>query len=58
MKDAYNKRQNGMELKIQMILRGGKNTQNYTTKDRNEPDYDGVITHLSQTSWTMKSSEP
>ena len=42
-----------------MILRGGKNTQNYTTKDLNEPDnYDGVITHLSQTPWTMKSSGP
>ena len=31
----------------QKILRGGKNTQNYTKKDLHDPDnHDGVITHL------------
>ena len=29
------------------MLRGGKNTKNYTKKDLNDPDNnDGVITHL------------
>ena len=52
---------NGMGLTEAEILRtGGKNTQkNCTKKDLHDPDnHDGVITHLSQTSWTMKSSEP
>ena len=31
----------------QKILRGGKNTQNYTKKDLHDPDnHNGVITHL------------
>ena len=42
------KDRNGMDLTKQKILRrGGKNTQNYTKKDHNDPDnHDGVITQL------------
>ena len=33
--------------KHKILRRGGKNTQkNYTKKDLNDPDNDGVITHL------------
>ena len=37
-----------MDLREQNILReGGKNTENYTKKDLNDPyNHDGVITHL------------
>ena len=35
------------EKKQKILRRGGKNTQNYTKKDLNDPDnHDGVITHL------------
>ena len=41
------KDRNGMDLIEQKLLRGGKNTQNYTKKDLHDPDnHDGVITHL------------
>ena len=41
-----------------IIKRGGKNTQkNYTNNYFHDPDnHDGVITHLSQTSWKANSS--
>ena len=46
----------------QKILRGGKNTQNYTKKNLNDPDnHDGVITHLEpdilacQVKWALGS---
>ena len=33
--------------KQKVLRRGGKNTQNYTKKDLQDPDnHDGVITHL------------
>ena len=50
------KDRNGIDLKeTEMLRRGGKNTQkNYTKKKKKNlkgPDnYDGVITHLDQTS--------
>ena len=35
------------EQKQMILRRGGKNTQNYTKKDLNDPDnHDSVITHL------------
>ena len=44
------------------LRRGGKNTQNYTKKDLNEPDnHDGVISHLEpdilecEVKWTLRS---
>ena len=48
------------QQKQKKLRRGGKNTQkNYTKKDLHDPDnHDGVITHLSQTSWNVKSSGP
>ena len=40
------------------IKKRGKNTQN-CTKDLHDPDkHDGVLTHQSQTCWSVKSSGP
>ena len=49
-----------MDLAEAKILRrGGKNTQKNYTKNFNEPDsHDGVVTHLDQTSWNVKSNGP
>ena len=55
------KDRNGTDLTEQKILRrGSKNTQkNYRKKDLHYPDnHDGVITHLEQDSWNVKSSGP
>ena len=48
------------EQKQKILRRGGKNTQNYTKKDLNEPDnHDGVITYLetdileSEVKWAL-----
>ena len=36
-----------------------ENTEELYKKDLHDPDdYDGVITYLDQTSWTVKSSDP
>ena len=50
------------EQKQKILRRGGKNTQNYTKKDLNEPDnHDGVITYLetdileSEVKWALGS---
>ena len=50
------------EQKQKILRRGGKNTQNYTKKDLNEPDnHDGVITYLetdileSEVKWVLGS---
>ena len=47
-------------IEAEDIKISGKNThKNYTKKDLHDPDnHDGVITHLSQTSWNVKSSGP
>ena len=55
------KDRNGMDLTETEDIkkRFGKNTQNCTKKDLHDPDnHDGMITHQSQTSWNLKSSEP
>ena len=50
------------EQKQMILRRGGKNTQNYTQKDLNDPDnHDSVITHLEpdilecKAKWTFGS---
>ena len=41
------------------IKRGGKNIQNSTKKELNDPDnHDGVVIHRSQTSCIVKTSRP
>ena len=62
------KDRNGMDLtEAEDIRRGGKNPQKNCTKkilkkkkkDLHDPDnHSGVITHLEQTSWNVKSSAP
>ena len=45
-------------LKQKILRRGGKNTEK-NKKDLHKPDnHNGVITHLEQTSWNVKSSGP
>ena len=50
----------GTYQKQKILRRGSKNTQkNYTKKDLHEPDnHNGVITHLEQDIWNVKSSGP
>ena len=50
------------EQKQMILRRGGKNTQNYTQKDLNDPDnHDSVITHLEpgilecKVNWAMRN---
>ena len=50
------------EQKQMILRRGGKNTQNYTKKDLNDPDnHDSVLTHLEpgilecKVNWTMRN---
>ena len=54
------KDRNGKDLKKRKRLRrGGKNTQkNYTKSLTDLDNHNGVITHQSQTSWSVKSSGP
>ena len=53
------KDRNGMHLKKQKILRGGRIHRRTVQKDLHDPDnHDGVITDLDQTSWNVKSSGP
>jgi len=55
------KDRNGMDLtEAEILRRDGKNTQkNCTKKDLHDPDnHDGVMTHLSQTSWNVKTRGP
>ena len=51
------KDRNVMDLiKAEDIRKRCKNIQNYTKKDLHYPDnHDGVITHQSQTSWSLNS---
>ena len=55
------KDRNGMDLtEVEDIKkRKQKYTEELCKKDFHDPDnHDGVITHLSQTSWDVKSSGP
>ena len=54
------KDRNGKNLKKwKRLRRGGKNTQkNYTKSLTDLDNHNGVITHQSQTSWSVKSSGP
>ena len=55
------KDRNHRDLETEDILRrGGKSTQKNCTKKglHNSDNHDGVITHLDQTSWNVKSSGP
>ena len=54
------KHRNGRNLmKQKRLRRGGKNTQELYKKGPNDPDnHDGVATHESHTSWSVKSSGP
>ena len=63
-KDGHNKGQKGPKKgkdlkKRKRLRRGGKNTQkNYTKSLTDLDNHNGVITHQSQTSWSVKSSGP
>ena len=54
------KNRNGMDLtEAKDIKRWQEYTEELYKKDLHDPDnHDGVITHLSQTSWNVKSSGP
>ena len=54
------KDRNGMDLtEAEDIKRWQEYTEELYTKNLHDPDnHDGVITHLSQTSWNAKSSGP
>ena len=54
------KNRNGMNLtEAEDIKRWQENTEDLYKKDLHNPDnHDGVITHLSHTSWNVKSSGP
>ena len=54
------KDRNGMDLtEIEDIKKWQEYTEELYKKDLHNPDnHDGVITHLSQTSWNVKSSGP
>ena len=54
------KDRNGINLaQKQKALRSCKNTQkNYTKNLHDQDNHDGVITHLEQTFWNVKSSGP
>ena len=55
------KDRNGKDLtKAEEIKKSGQEcTEELYKKDLDDPDnHDGVVTHLSQTSWSVKSSGP
>ena len=55
------KDRNGLDLAeaVDIKKRWQKYTEGLYKRDLHDPDnHDGVITHLDQKSWNMKSSEP
>ena len=56
--EATQQQQQQQQQKQKILRRGGKNTQNYTKKDPNDPDnHDGVITRLEPNPMSILESE-